>query len=93
MKLKNLDYVANKWQRRTGASDEARKNYKSGFEPYYKALENVELPPKRFKGDPANLERVHTMWKALNEYLNKHRKVSEGGVDLNTLAKEIPQRS
>jgi len=31
-----------------------------------------------------------TMWKALNEYLDKHRKASEEGVDLSTLAKEIP---
>jgi len=30
-----------------------------------------------------------TMWKTLNEYLDKHRKASEEGVDLSTLAKEI----
>jgi hypothetical protein len=73
MKLKSLDYVANKWQRRTGASDEARENYKSGFEPYYKALENVELPPKR-KGDPANLERVHTIMNVMRSGSVEKRK-------------------
>lgn len=76
MKLKNLDYVANKWRRRTGASDEARENYKSGFEPYYEALENVELPPKRFKGDPANLERVHTIMNVMRSGSVEKRKYS-----------------
>jgi hypothetical protein len=33
--------------------------------PYYEALESVELPPKRFKGDPANLERVHAIMKVM----------------------------
>ena len=76
MKLKSLDYVANKWQRRTGASDEARENYKSGFEPYYEALESVELPPKRFKGDPANLERAHTIMKVMRSGSVEKRKYS-----------------
>jgi len=36
----------------------AQPDYEAGFEPFRSALERTELPPKRAKRDPANIQRV-----------------------------------
>jgi hypothetical protein len=40
-------------------------DYKGGFAPFYDALSKVELPPRRARGDPANVERVKTIITAM----------------------------
>ena len=40
-------------------------DYKSGFAPFYDTLTKIELPPRRARGDPANVERVKTIMTAL----------------------------
>jgi len=36
----------------------AQPDFEAGFEPFRSALERTELPPKRAKRDPANIQRV-----------------------------------
>lgn len=36
----------------------AQPDFEKGFEPYRSALERTELPPRRARRDPANLQRV-----------------------------------
>lgn len=43
----------------------AKEDYKGGFSPYYDALTKIELPPRRARGDPANVERVKAIMTTL----------------------------
>lgn len=45
----------------------AQPDYQAGFAPYRDAIERLELPPRRPTGDPANIERVAAIARALNE--------------------------
>jgi len=38
-----------------------KEDYRTGFSPFYDALAKVELPPRRARGDPTNIERVKTI--------------------------------
>jgi hypothetical protein len=40
-------------------------DYKNGFAPFYDALTKVELPARRARGDPANVERVKAIMTAM----------------------------
>jgi len=40
-------------------------DYKAGWAPFYDVLSKVELPPRKARGDPANIERVRTIVQAL----------------------------
>jgi len=42
-------------------------DYKGGFSPFYDTLTKIELPPRRARGDPANVERVKTIMQALRQ--------------------------
>ena len=63
-----------KWQRKaielgpsrfaTGTAA-ARPDFEKGFSPFRQVIESTTLPPRRPKGDPANIERVRTMAAAL----------------------------
>ena len=44
----------------------AQQAYAEGFEPYAQMLTNLNLPARRPKGDPANLERVRIVAEALH---------------------------
>ncbi len=52
----------------------AVEDYMKGFAPYHEVLSKVTLPPRRARGDPANIKRVEVIAKALHE-----RKVKGGG--------------
>ncbi len=41
--------------------------YKAGFAPYAEEIARTELPPRGPKGDPANIQRVAVIAKALRE--------------------------
>ncbi len=41
--------------------------YAEGMAPYLQVIESTKLPPRRAKGDPANLQRVAVMAKALRD--------------------------
>jgi len=45
----------------------AQGDYERGFAPYREVIERVELPPRRPAGDPANIERVAAIARALHE--------------------------
>ena len=45
----------------------ARPDYHKGFAPYADEIAKVELPPRGPKGDPANINRVAAIAKALHE--------------------------
>lgn len=45
----------------------AQSDYERGFAPYRDVIERVELPPRRPTGDPANIERVAAIARALHE--------------------------
>jgi len=45
----------------------AQPDYERGFGPYRDVIERVDLPPRRPKGDPANIERVAAIARALHE--------------------------
>lgn len=49
-------------------------DYMKGFAPYHEVLQKVTLPPRRARGDPANIKRVEVIAKALHE-----KKVKGGG--------------
>jgi len=42
-----------------------KSDYEKGITPYLEVINNVQLPPKRPKGDPGNIERVRVMSEAL----------------------------
>jgi len=42
-------------------------NYKNGFAPYANIIKNTSLPARGPKGDPANINRVSIMAKALHD--------------------------
>jgi hypothetical protein len=42
-------------------------NYATGFAPYARVIETTTLPARGPKGDPANINRVAVMAKALND--------------------------
>lgn len=42
-------------------------NYQKGFAPYAQVISNTTLPARGPKGDPANINRVAVMAKALND--------------------------
>lgn len=44
----------------------AEPEYMKGFEPYQKVIASLLLPPRRPKGDPANIERVRAIATALH---------------------------
>lgn len=52
----------------------AQPDYERGFAPYRDVIERIELPPRRATGDPANIERVAAIARALHE-----AKVRAGG--------------
>lgn len=63
-----------KWQRRAAelgpsrfatGTQAAQPDYERGFAPFRQVIEATTLPPRRAKGDPANLERVRVMAQAL----------------------------
>lgn len=41
--------------------------YEEGFQPFHDVIAKTELPPRGPKGDPANINRVAVIAKALNE--------------------------
>ena len=45
----------------------AQSDYERGFGPFRDVIERVELPPRRPAGDPANIERVAAIARALHE--------------------------
>lgn len=45
----------------------AQSDFERGFGPYRDVIERVELPPRRPTGDPANIERVAAIARALHE--------------------------
>lgn len=45
----------------------AKDAYKAGFAPYAEEIARIELPPRGPKGDPANIQRVAVIAKALRE--------------------------
>ena len=45
----------------------AKPNYQSGFAPFAEEIAKTELPPRGPKGDPANINRVAAIAKALHE--------------------------
>lgn len=45
----------------------AKDAYEDGFSPYHDEIAKVELPPRGAKGDPANINRVSTITRALHE--------------------------
>ncbi len=45
----------------------AKDAYKVGFAPYAEEIARIELPPRGPKGDPANIQRVAVIAKALRE--------------------------
>jgi hypothetical protein len=51
-------------------------NYKNGFQPYFNVIKNTTLPARGPKGDPANINRVSVMSKALHD--EKVRRQSAG---------------
>jgi len=54
----------NRWPAGVSA---ARDDYEKGFAPFRDVIERVSLPPRRPKGDPANIERVRLLAMALHE--------------------------
>jgi len=64
-----------KWQRKavelgpsrfaTG-TQAAAPDFEKGFGPFRQVIESTTLPPRRPKGDPANIERVRAMANALS---------------------------
>ena len=42
-------------------------DYEEGFAPFHAEIERVDLPPKRPKGDPGNINRCAVIAKALHE--------------------------
>lgn len=45
----------------------AEKNYEQGFGPFRETIAGLTLPPRGAKGDPANIQRVATVAKALHD--------------------------
>lgn len=45
----------------------ARPDYERAWAPYREVIERTELPPRGPKGDPANIQRVAAMARALHE--------------------------
>jgi len=45
----------------------AKDAYAKGFAPYRDIIERIELPPRRPKGDPGNIDRVRVIAMALHE--------------------------
>lgn len=45
----------------------SRAKYEKGFAPYRQAIENIDLPPRGPKGDPANINRVAVIATALHD--------------------------
>jgi len=65
-----------KWQKNTLEKGPARwtqgiqlseDSYQTGFAPYRETLKSLTLPPRGPKGDPANINRVALVAKALHE--------------------------
>ncbi len=64
-----------KWQEKTlskgpsrwaqGVAD-SRSDYEAGFAPFREVIANTQLPPRGPKGDPANINRVAVLAKALH---------------------------
>ena len=44
----------------------AQPDYAQGVEPYLRVIENTVLPPRKPKGDPANIQRVSAIATALS---------------------------
>jgi hypothetical protein len=42
-------------------------NFERGFAPYAEVIQNTTLPERKTKGDPANINRVSVMAKALHD--------------------------
>lgn len=53
-----------RWSQGINLSEDA---YASGFEPYRRIIESTNLPPRKPKGDPGNIDRVRVMAAALHE--------------------------
>ena len=45
----------------------ARDDFQSGFEPMHRVIQGVQLPPRRPRGDPGNIQRVAVLAQALSE--------------------------
>ncbi len=69
-----------KWQRKAAelgpsrfatGTQAAEPDFQKGFAPVRQAIEATTLPPRRAKGDPANLERVRVMAQALTALKRK----------------------
>jgi len=50
---------------------EGQADYEAGFSKYATVIANTALPPRGPKGDPANIQRVAVMAKALNDAKRK----------------------
>ncbi len=46
-------------------------DYMKGFAPYHEALQKITLPPRRARGDPANIKRVEVIAKTLHQVKTK----------------------
>ncbi len=45
----------------------SREDYSAGVQPYFQAMQGLELPPRRPRGDPSNIQRVAAIAQTLNE--------------------------
>jgi len=45
----------------------AQDDYEKGFAPYRSALASLQLPPRKAKGDPSNIQRVAQVAKTLHD--------------------------
>jgi len=63
-KRKAKELGVNRWPAGVSA---AKNDYEKGFAPYRDIIERITLPPRRPKGDPANIDRVRIIAQALHE--------------------------
>jgi len=63
-KRKAKELGVNRWPAGVSA---AKNDYEKGFAPYAEIISRITLPPRRPKGDPANIDRVRIIAQALHE--------------------------
>lgn len=63
-KRKAIAVGANRYPQGVGA---AKPDYSTGVKPFLDTIQNLDLPPRRPKGDPANFLRVQKVAQALRD--------------------------